>query len=365
MQERSIVDPEARPIRLASRPNIDHENPYFRLLYAALARHGIEHRGLFSLSDAWLHEHAPNLDAVHIHWPEFLWRVDDRTRWRLIGGLVRFLRLAKRLGLQRVWTVHNLPPHERQIADLAGLWLLAREIDLFVCHSNDVAARVRRWLRPPATSDLLRMPIGNYDGVYPPPLDSAAFAEAIGAPSGKSLIAIVGQLRLYKGLDIAIQAAALLPPSMHVVIAGRPNADVSGLRHRMSEAPGRVTLFERDLTEQEVSNLLELADVVWLPYRRVSGSAALLLALTASRGVITSDLPFFREILAGSPDAGRLVPVGNAAALAEATASYLSLPSHLRNSAARSIANDFAWNGVIGEFATILRARVERESRGR
>ncbi len=352
---------EAPALRIASRPNADHDNPYFRLLYGALSKYQIEHRGLFSLNDDWLRQNAAELDAIHIHWPEYLWRVDGRTSPRAIVGFVRFLRLAKRLRLVRVWTVHNLPPHEPQLADLAGLWLLAREIDIFVCHSLDVAARVSRWLRPPPASSLVIMRIGNYDGTYPPPQDSAAFARSVGIPPDKSIVAVLGRLRTYKGIEIAIQAAGLLPESMHVVIAGRVVGDIGHIRRLVASSAGRVTLIDRDLTDQEVSTFLELSDAMWLPYRRISTSATLLLALTAGRGVIATDLPFFREMLTGADDAGRLVRPGDPAALAESTVAYLALPEKRREAAARGLADRFAWEDVVRDFAETLRARAHRE----
>ncbi len=348
-------------LRLVSRPNTDHDNPYFRLLYGALSTHGIEHRGLFSLNDDWLRSNAADLDAIHIHWPEYLWRVEGRTGLRPIGGLVRFLRLAGRLGLRRVWTVHNLPPHEPQVSDFIGLWCLAREIDIFVCHSEDVATRVRRWLSPPRDSSLVIMHLGNFDGTYPPAQDPAVFARRTGIPPDKTVVTVLGRLRPYKGIETAISAANLLPASVHVVIAGRAFGDISDIRRRVEGANGRVTLIDRDLADQEVSDLLSLSEVVWLPYQRVSTSAMLLLSMTAGRGVIATDLPFFREILSGAEDAGRLVADTSPAAFAAATLDYLSVPATRRTAAARGVANRFPWTQVVADLAGTLKAQVRRK----
>jgi beta-1,4-mannosyltransferase len=349
---------EVSTLRIVSRPGVNdqEQNPYFRLLYGALASYAIEHRGAFQLNNEWLRRNAADLDAIHIHWPEYLWRVDGRTLPRRVAGLVRFLRLAKSLGLQRVWTVHNLPPHERQIADLAGLWLLAREIDLFVCHTVDVAARLKRWLRPPRSSTVVQMPLGNYDGAYPPAQDPLETARQLGIPTDKPVVIVLGLLRPYKGLDVALRAARMLHDSTHLVIAGEPFGDLSEIRREVAAA-GNATLIDRRLSDQDVSNLLNLSNVMWLPYRRISSSSAVLLALTASRGVIASDLPFFRELLSGHEDAGRLVLPDNPAALAGATRAYLAVPRDRRCAAARRLADRFAWHDVVRDFALALKAR--------
>ncbi len=86
----------------------------------------------------------------------------------------------------------------------------------------------------------------------------------------------------------------------------------------------------------------------------------MLLALTASRGVVASDLPFFREILSGNDDAGRLVPSNNPAALAGATRSYLAISTRAAAGAARMLADRFAWDDVVRDFALTLKAQIER-----
>jgi beta-1,4-mannosyltransferase len=349
-----------RTFRIVSRPDIHHEtrNPYFRLMYRALTDYGIEHRGEFQLNNAWLRTNAAELDAIHIHWPEHLWRLHERTRLRRIWWLIGFLRLARTFGIQRVWTVHNLPPHEIQAADLGGLWLLAREIDVFVCHSVDVAARVRRWLRPPRSSAIVLMRLGNYDGVYPPPHDPERFAHSFGIPLNKPIVTVLGLLRAYKGLDVALEAARLLRPSVHLVVAGTPIGDITELRQAVAAWADHVTLIADRLSDQNVSNLLHLSEMMWLPYRRISSSSAVLLALTASRGVIASDLPFFREILEGG--AGRLVKPSDPMALAEATRAYLQVPASERAAAARKLADRYAWDQVVQDFALTLKARARR-----
>jgi beta-1,4-mannosyltransferase len=360
-----VIGPD-RALYITSRPTIlpETQNPYFRLLYRALARHGIEHRGEFQLNDDWLRENAAKIDAVHVHWPEHIWRLEGRTRLRRIWWLISFLRLARTFQIQRVWTVHNLPPHEINATDLTALWLLAREIDVFVCHSVDVASRVRRWLRPSRSSAIVLMRLGNYDGVYPPPQDPERFAQSFGIPLNKPIVTVLGLLRAYKGLDIALDAARLLKPSVHLVIAGTPLGDITELRRAAAASADHVTLIADRLSDQNVSNLLHLSEMMWLPYRRISSSSAVLLALTASRGFIASDLPFFREILEGAAGAGRLVKPGSPMALAEATRAYLRVPASERAAAARKLADRYAWDQVVHDLALTLKARARGSDEG-
>jgi beta-1,4-mannosyltransferase len=349
---------DMRDVRIASRPGPENENPYFRLMYGALEREGVHYAGPFQVNDGWLRSHASEFDALHLHWPEWLWRPRGRSSPRMIVGLNRYLALARRLGLLRVWTVHNLPPHEWQAADAAGLWLIAREIDLFVCHSRESERRTRQWLRPRASAHTIVMPHGNYDGAYPPPSPGADPRAEFGLPRDKPLIGLVGQLRRYKGIETALDAIAKLGDRAHLVIAGRPVGDVRWLLQRAAGMSSRVTLIDRALSDQELADLLSVLDLYWLPYARITGSGALLLALTAGIAVAASDIPFFRELLEGSPAAGRLATPGDAASLADVTEALFAVRRDDRRAAARAIADSYSWLACTRLLADAIRGSL-------
>jgi beta-1,4-mannosyltransferase len=359
MAERTARRAETRPadVRIASRPGPEDQNPYFRLMYNALDRIGIRHAGPFQVNDDWLRANATEFDALHLHWPEWLWRPGGRSSLRWIGGVYRYLALARHLGLLRIWTVHNLLPHEWQLVDLPGFWLVSRETDLFVCHSAHSARQLRQWFKPGAAAPTIVMPHGNYDGAYPPPEDSAGLYRRYGLPTDRALVGLFGQIRPYKGIETALDAIERLGERAHLVIAGQPVGDMRAVLDRAG-AMRSVTLIDHALSDQELANLLAALDVAWLPYRRITGSGALMLALTAGVPVVTSDLPFFREVVDGSTTAARLVPRGDAAALAVATSDLLAISRPARRAAARALADRYAWSSCVQPLADAIRTSV-------
>ena len=56
------------------------------------------------------------------------------------------------------------------------------------------------------------------------------------------------------------------------------------------------------VSDQAYSDIVAAADAVLLPYRKITGSAVLLAAWTLGRGVVASDLPYFREMADGEPE---------------------------------------------------------------
>ena len=127
-------------------------------------------------------------------------------------------------------------------------------------------------------------------------------------------------------------------------------------------ADGWIRFVDRSLSPQGFSDVLAASDAMVMSYRAVTNSGAFYAAMTFGRGVIASDLPFFREMLGMSPDAGRLFRPGNAADLARALREYLAVPADQRCRAARAIADALPWERVIPPVAAAIRDAVRRVS---
>ncbi len=96
------------------------------------------------------------------------------------------------------------------------------------------------------------------------------------------------------------------------------------------------------------------SEAVLLPYRKITGSGALLSAWTLGRGVICSDLPYFREML-DRGEAGLTVRPGDPAALAEGVRAWLARPATTRQEAARRAARRYEWSEVVRPVVEWLR----------
>ena len=99
-------------------------NPYLNLFYNALSKHGFSFSGGLKINDNWLCKNYKNIDILHFHWPEDVWRVRSKNkigRLRGVVGFWKYLRLAHKLGIKVWWTLHNLEHHEgADIVDKLG-----------------------------------------------------------------------------------------------------------------------------------------------------------------------------------------------------------------------------------------------------
>jgi beta-1,4-mannosyltransferase len=356
MTRSPAVRPYTQPFRIAVYPRgiaRKVNNPYFDLCHAALATRGVSASDDLEVDIAWLEARAGRLDAVHLHWPEYVWRegfAGTRRLARAVGATKRllrlrgFLRTARRLGIQCIWTVHNMEPHEGGYRwDRYGYRLMARECDIIVCHSRASVEIVQRTFRP--RGRVIFMPIGALGAAYPAPRPASDVIEDLGLDVGLPVVSCIGRLREYKGLDLACATAEHLAGRVQTVIGGLPHGefDVRFLRRAAASTPG-LRLIERTLTDAEVADVIGASDAVLLPYREITGSAALLLALGMGRGVVASDLPYFREILAGEPDAGVVVPSRDPAVWAEHVFAYLAKSTEARRRAALRLAEQYSWD---------------------
>jgi glycosyltransferase involved in cell wall biosynthesis len=328
------------------------EHSYLQSLYGALSAHDVRVTiDGASFDDAFLQQHRDEFELLHLHWPEHLWgagRLSKRERLRGVAGFWRFLRTARRLRIPVIWSLHNLQPHEGgDWIDAIGYRLLARHSALVICH--DQSAR-REFLHryPSAPGDLVVMRLGTSTSTWPIPCNRAATRRLLGLMPSDRLLVCFGLLRPYKGFDIAIEALHHLEPEYRLVIAGEPSIDshLQALQRRAA-ASDRVTIIPRKLSDQELVDLLEASDCVLFPYREITGSAALLGALTQRRGVVASDLPFFRDTLQFAPDAGVFCSPGDAAALANAIREFFEVPTEIRGAAAATVAAEHDWQRVV------------------
>jgi glycosyltransferase involved in cell wall biosynthesis len=355
-------------VRIASYPDRNPWNPYVEVFYKALAEYGIEHAGGIVPHPSWF-DRGGKVDVVHFHWPERIWRGSrssrvDRTvalitarSVRGVWRLRRFLDRARERGVTRVWTVHNVSPHENaSCVDRWGYRALAGRSDLLVCFSDAAAAELRRQYGQ--RTPVLVISHGSYRGVYPPPRSRAQARQQFGLRGDRSVVGCLGLLRRYKGLELACDAVDVLDGRVQLLIAGRPHEtfDVGPLLSRAASSTGRIVVVPRTLTDAEFADAMAASDAVLLPYHTLTSSGVLFAAWTLGAGVIASDQPFFREMLDREPLLGRTFHTGDSADLAAAIEAYLAVPEDERRRAVSATIDALSPDRVVAPFVNALRA---------
>jgi len=356
-------------MNVASWPHWYEVNPYLRAFYAGLETHGVTHLPHVPLDLGRLRE--AGADALHIHWAYPVWRDPRGVRDRAAAliGFHRLLRGARREGIRILWTVHNLAHHEGSDG-----WDRIGERPLW---NADLRIYTSEWARGAAEGDPARglpptgstgghggwrtrpgeavvVPIGDLDAWLSPDPGRESARAAHGIPPGTRLLLCFGQIRPYKGFDVAVRALRRLAPRYRLVVAGHPVSPDHRIALPPPPAADRLTLVERRLAETELVGWLSAADAVLLPYRRITGSAALLTALSRARGVVATDLPYFREVLRPEPEAGVLVAPDDPESLASGIERFFQRPPEVRGAAARRLARGLVWDDLVAPVAGFL-----------
>lgn len=176
--------------------------------------------------------------------------------------------------------------------------------------------------------------------------------------SGPLRLMIFGEIKPYKGVDVAIEALALLPPdvadAVRLAVVGRPRMDLAPLKNmaeRLGVAP-RVEWIDRYVPVGELPEVLGRADVFLLPYRSVDASGALAQLLHLGRPIVASQTGSLAEVVGGS-GCGIVTEPGGPAELAAAVERLVRNPADadaMGEAARRASAELPSW----GEMAGLL-----------
>lgn len=251
-------------------------NPFIAQMITSLEDAGVEVR-YWSLSAAL----AKNLDVVHVHWPERLYRGSTKTRCLAkVLLLAAILILWKIRRIPIIWTVHNLTPHEglNRIEKTAD-YLFRRSVTLAV-YLNDYEDDV-----PGLNKRAKRAVIKHGDYVE-------WMAEYPQMSSRPNQICLFGNLRPYKGIESLIQVGKSLPQEYTLLIAGKPHESSYGQSlRRLIGLDRRIILDDQFQSDADLVTAITSSVLTVLPYRNFYNSGAVFLSLSLNRPVLVPKNP--------------------------------------------------------------------------
>ena len=220
----------------------------------------------------------------------------------------------ERRGVRVVFLCHNCFDHE---SSFWKSWLARRVLArrrAFIAQSSEDAGTLTR-LSPSADVS-----------VYPHPVFGQFPAPRNRLPRRARLeLLFFGLVRAYKGLDVLAEAMRLLNgEDVFLTVAGEWWSKDAELRRAIRETK-TIELIDRYVPEPEAADLFSRADVVVLPYRTASASGVVSLAYHYGKPVIASRVGGLPDVVADG-SSGRLVPPGDARALAEAIREFVNAP---------------------------------------
>jgi glycosyltransferase involved in cell wall biosynthesis len=286
-------------------------------------------------------------DVVHLHCTN--------------AAAVVYLAMLRLVGRPVVFTAHVVTPHEPIALQQAIYRRIYRWCDVVVAHSR----RDRQRLLDEFALDADRVviiPHGEYGFVERPgqTRDRDGYRRDLGLAPGDEVALFFGYVREYKGLDVLLEAwpaVVKARPAARLVVAGDPVQLPPDRRRELEGWAARVGAVCRleYIPFSDVASYVHAADLLVMPYRQISQSGVLFLALALGLPVVATTVGALPEVVEDGESAV-LVPPESPKALSEALARVLG-DAQLRARLAaggRRVARDHGWPSIAEKTDRLL-----------
>ena len=277
-----------------SYPSSEATNHFIKLLNNELKKGG----WIESSDNVWRNiflsiKNRKKNQIIYFHWPETFWR----HKSLIISCLKSIVFIChvvfwKIIGYKLVFSAHNVLPHYGKTHFKLELFMrryIIFTFDLVVGHSYNTFKDLISTVGYPRKYVLCLH--GIYAQPQVPRLNTANIERKLFLPYSS---------HEYKGTEtFLVQFSSLnkdILTNIELVISGNvPNSIKKMLQHRAI----RYKIIESAngsyfLSENELRRVISICDMVVLPYKEITNSGFFFMALTMGKGIIATDLPFFR-----------------------------------------------------------------------
>ena len=275
----------------------------------------------------------------------------EETTSPWLATLVRLSRLSARTVLR----VHDVQTHSGRDYGLSARTQRSREwvrrhVDLVLVHGRFCRDAFARSYPTPVYESM--------HGVLHVPT-----VEQVRAPDAGRLL-MFGRFEVYRGLEVLVDAMHLVRAqgvAAPLTVVGR-GPELTRLRSSLS-AIENVEIVEGFMPAAEVPACFQCADLVLLPHVDATQSGVAAAAVGNHRPVIASRTGGLPDVIQDGLN-GRLVPPGDAGALADAIVGLLSSPADLARmtqGAAVMASTLLSWDKIAADVAPRLKALAHAE----
>jgi glycosyltransferase involved in cell wall biosynthesis len=238
---------------------------------------------------------------LHIHWVfQFSLPWARHTPWArrvMEWWFGVYLRVARILGYEIIWTAHDLLPHDPVFAnDVRARDTLLSSSRVVIALSEATAKELREL----GARQVNVIPIGPFASPYPVTLTAQEARAGLGFKADDVVVTLAGRIEEYKGADLLLLAAARLPDSsrIKIQIVGACSDDTyqTKLLRLADGARQRVTTLFEWVPESDLARYLQATNFAVFPFREITNSASVMLALSFGLPIVITNLSTMSDI---------------------------------------------------------------------
>lgn len=353
-------------------PDYSSGNPYQRRLRDALEARGVSVSmtkgeciallfGGFRLLPILgaLREHG-RPDVLHLHWI-YPFTIGKHLPLTVCKGgqFLLEIAVARLLGIQVVWTVHNLEEHERRAPRLDRLYrhLLVRLSGRVIVHCEAAATEIRETyhLSKGLQEKVHVVPHGHYIECYEDETTPDEARSELDIDPGTTLFLYFGRIREYKNLPELVTAFKQIDrPDAQLLIVGSPRNDelAAQITARFDPEDNVRTEF-RFVPEAEIQTYMNAADVVTLPFSELLTSGSAMLAMSFGKPVIVPAIGCVDTLVDG--DCGITYDPSDPDALRSAMERAMDIDLEAVGAANYERASSFDWGPISEQTVSLYR----------
>ena len=234
--------------------------------------------------------------VIHIHWIAGQFRparLKSPTSQQFFYILYRlFFKICTLLNLKVVWTAHNLVPHEPIFKDdLEARKFLIRNCDRVIALNQEIRDSLVELFSPnqisliPAAEPGVDVTVGRQ-----------ASRTRLGLLDNQLHFCALGHIRPYKGPDIFLKALIDTQSESHFSLVGSANDqvfkdEITNLSKQVSASGIRLDTQIKFLSDIEFAQYLVASDFLVCPFRQISNSGIINMAMESGIPLLLPDLP--------------------------------------------------------------------------
>ncbi len=234
----------------------------------------------------------------------------------------------KKNGFPVTLLIHNTMPHEARPLDRLLARRTLEQADRYIVMTEKEKGRLLDLL--PGASNILVAPLPIFHAFKPTPLTRQDARQNLGLPPDQPVLLYFGFVRPYKGLAVLIDALKILSDrgsKAHLLIVGEFWEDKTRylLQIQTLGLRQQVHIHDAYVPDDKIAPFFKAADLFVAPYIDGTQSAALKTALGFGLPAVVTDV-ITDGTVQRLPDRCRVVPAGDAGALAEGIREQLQNP---------------------------------------